>query len=236
MKLSVVIPVYNEAATIKKVIARVQKVDINKEIILVDDFSCDGTRQILMNIEGDGVRVFFHEKNMGKGAALRTGFKHISGDLIIIQDADMEYDPQDYLKLVEPIRKGSADVVYGSRFLNRGYLPHCVRPFYLTHFIGNKMLNFLVYMLYNVRISDMETCYKMLKKEVLYEINLTADRFEIEPEITAQLLRRGYKIHEIPISYKPRDYREGKKISWKDGFIAIYTLLKYRFKKEGFDE
>lgn len=230
--LSVVIPVYNEVKTIEKLIQRVKDVNIEKEIIVVDDCSTDGTREILQKNNGNGIRAFFHEKNEGKGVALRTGFKYATGEIVAIQDADLEYDPQDYVKLIKPIRDGIADVVYGSRFLT--YKFHCKRPFYLTHFVGNKFLNFLVNLLYGTRVTDMETCYKVIKKTVLEKnIDLSARRFDVEPEITAQLLRKGFKIYEIPISYNPRDYKDGKKICWRDGIIAIYVLLKYRFRKMG---
>lgn len=233
MKLSVVIPVYNEAKTIETIIKRVSAVEVEKEIIIVDDFSTDGTREILKKIHDNGVKVEFHCQNMGKGAALRTGFKLATGDAVVVQDADLEYDPRDFVKLLEPIESGAALAVYGSRFLTREHIPHCARPFYLTHFLGNKVLNFLLNALYRAKITDMETCYKLIKREVLDSIVLSARRFEIEPEITAQLLKKGIKIHEVPISYHPRDYKEGKKISWKDGISAIAVLLKYRFTKEG---
>jgi glycosyltransferase involved in cell wall biosynthesis len=231
MKLSVVIPVYNEVKYIEEVIKKVKDVNIEKEIVVVDDFSTDGTREILKGLQGDGVRVLFHEKNKGKGAALRTGFKYTTGEVIIIQDADLEYDPQDYIKLMEPINSGIAEVVYGSRFLERRYTPDYKNLFYLFHFIGNKILSFLVSILYFTKITDMETCYKVMKRDVLDNMNLTATGFEIEPEITVKILRRGFKIYEVPINYVPRDYREGKKISWRDGINAIYVLFKYRFKK-----
>lgn len=233
MKISVIIPVFNEIKTIKSIIQQVKAVNIEKEIIIVDDCSTDGSREILRQVKEDGTKVFFHQKNSGKGSALRTGFKHITGEVVIIQDADLEYNPQDYLKLIEPFSRDGIDVVYGSRFLNRGHLPHCSHPFYLTHFIGNKFLNFLVNLLYHVKITDMETCYKAVRKKALEGLSLSARGFEIEPEITAQLLRKGFKIHEVSISYSPRDYKEGKKISWKDGFSTILVLLKYRFKKSG---
>ncbi len=229
MEISVVIPVYNEVRTIEKVIQRVKNVNIEKEIIVVDDCSTDGTREILRKINEDGIRVFFHEKNQGKGAALCTGFKYITGEIAVIQDADLEYDPQDYIKLIKPIKDGMADVVYGSRFLT--YIFHCKRLFYLTHFIGNKFLNFLIRLLFRTKITDMETCYKAIRRNVLKDMKLSARRFDIEPEVTAQLLRKGFKIHEVPISYTPRGYEKGKKICWKDWFIAIFILLKYRFKK-----
>lgn len=229
MKISVVIPVYNEVKTIKEIIQRIKDVNIEKEIIVVDDCSTDGTREILRKINENGIRIFFHEGNKGKGAALRTGFEHIKGEVVIIQDADLEYDPQDYIKLIKPIKDGVADVVYGSRFLT--YILNCKHLFYLTHFIGNKFLNFLIGLLFRAKITDMETCYKTIRSNVLKDMKLSARKFDIEPEITAQLIRKGFKIHEVPISYSPRAYEEGKKISWKDGFSAIFVLLKYRFKK-----
>lgn len=231
MRLSVVMPVYNEIRYIEEIIKRVKSVDIEKEIIVIDDYSTDGTRELLEKIKNDGIRIFLHERNLGKGAALRTGFKNATGDIVIIQDADLEYDPHDYHKLIRPILNGTANVVYGSRFLDREHIPHCKSPFYLTHFFGNKFLNFLVNIIYKSKITDMETCYKVMKREVLNSINLSACGFEIEPEITASLLRSGFKIYELPISYIPRDYREGKKISWKDGAMAVIILLKYKFKK-----
>lgn len=229
-KLSVVIPVYNEVKTIEKIMQQVKDVDIEKEIIVVDDCSTDGTREILRKINENGIKVFFHEKNEGKGEALRTGFKYITGQITVIQDADLEYDPQDYIKLIKPIEDGMVDVVYGSRFLKRKCIFDYKHPF-LTHFIGNKFLNFLIELLFRTKITDMETCYKAIRSNVLKDMKLSARRFDIEPEITAQLLRKGFKIHEVSISYSPRDYGEGKKISWKDGFSAIFILLKYRFKK-----
>jgi len=231
MKLSVVIPVYNEIRYIEELIRRVKNINIEKEIIIIDDFSTDGTREILKKIKDNGIRVFFHEKNMGKGAALRTGFKYVTGDMVVIQDADLEYDPQDYMKLICPIIEGKADVVYGSRFLKLEHVFHCKRPFYLTHFFGNKLLNFILGVLYKTNITDMETCYKVMKREVLESIDLSAQGFEIEPEITVSLLRSGFKIHEVPISYVPRDYSEGKKVSWREGVGALFVLFKYRFKK-----
>jgi GT2 family glycosyltransferase/SAM-dependent methyltransferase len=231
LKLSVVMPVYNEVRYIKEIIEKVKSVDIDKEIIIVDDFSTDGTRDILKGIKEDGVKVFFHEKNMGKGAAVRMGFRHAQGDVVVIQDADLEYDPHDYPKLLRPIVRREADAVYGSRFLKRGYFFYIKRPFYLTHFLGNKALNFLTIMLYGNYLTDMETCYKAIRRQALLKLDLKGERFEIEPEITAKLFRKGFKIKEVPISYIPRDYMEGKKISWKDGYIAFVTLLKYRFRK-----
>lgn len=231
--VSIVIPVYNEVHTIKRLIQRVKDSNIEKEIIIVDDCSTDGSRELLQDIKEDGIKVFFHEENKGKGAALRTSFKHITGEVAIIQDADLEYDPQDYIKLIKPIYEEGAEVVYGSRFLNRKHMPHCKHFFYLTHFIGNKFLNFLLNLLYGTKITDMETCYKAIKRKALEKLNLCARGFDIEPEITAQLIRKGFKIQEVPISYHPRDYREGKKISWKDGLVAACVLFKYRFNKIG---
>ncbi|MDD5072395.1 MAG: glycosyltransferase family 2 protein [Candidatus Omnitrophica bacterium] len=231
MKVSVIIPVYNEARTIKEILKKVTDSDVVDEIIIVDDFSKDDTMKILESLSLKGVKVYSHDKNRGKGAAIRTGLKNASGDIIIFQDADLEYDPGDYPELVKPIKEGKADVVYGSRFLNRKDLFHCKKVFYLTHFIGNKFLNFMVMLLYGARLTDMETCYKVIKKEILDGIDLSARGFEIEPEITAKLLRKGVKIYEVPISYVPRDYQEGKKISWRDGLKALYVLVKYRVGK-----
>ena len=231
MKLSIVIPVYNEVNTIEKVIERVRDTPHSKELIIVDDCSTDGTRELLGKIKTDGIYIYYHDKNQGKGAALRTGFKMVQGDIVIIQDADMEYDPNDYAKLLEPIMCGKAEVVYGSRFLSNKHLPNCKKFFYITHFLGNKFLNILLNLLYNSKVTDMETCYKVMTKEALDSINLTESRFEIEPAITANLLLKGYNVYEVPISYSPRDYKEGKKVTWRDGIIAIYVLFKYRFKR-----
>jgi len=231
VKLSIVIPVFNEVKTIEEVIVRVRNTPYSKELIIVDDCSTDGTRELLGKIKTDGMKIHYHNKNQGKGAALRTGFKMVQGDIVIIQDADMEYDPNDYANLLEPIMDGKAEVVYGSRFLSRNQLFHCKKFFYLTHFLGNKFLNILLNILYNSKLTDMETCYKVMKKEALDSIELTESRFDIEPAITANLLLKGYNIYEVPISYSPRDYREGKKITWRDAIAAIYVLFKYKFKK-----
>ncbi len=231
MKISVIIPVYNEAKTIKEITRRVMDTNIVDEIIIVDDFSIDDTAKILKTLFLKGVKVCFHDKNQGKGAAIRTGLENATGDIIIFQDADLEYDPKDYLELVKPIKEGIADAVYGSRFLRRKTLFHCKKFFYITHFIGNKFLNFIVRLLYGAKLTDMETCYKVIKKEILDSMDISARGFEIEPEITAKLLRKGVKIYEVPISYIPRDYREGKKISWRDGLKALYVLAKYRVKR-----
>jgi len=232
MKISVLMPVYNEAKTLKEIIRRVKSIDIVGELVIVDDCSTDGSRGILKEeAQENGMQVHYHDINQGKGAAIRTGLSHITGDIVIIQDADLEYDPRDYPKLIKPILNGTADVVYGSRFLKRESIPHCKHIFYLTHFFGNKLLNFVLNILYKTKITDMETCYKAIKSNVLNSLELSARGFEIEPEITASLLRNGFKIYEVPISYVPRDYSEGKKISWRDGASALFVLLKYRFKK-----
>ena len=226
MKLSVVIPCYNEFATIRTIVEKVRNAPIKEiEIIVVDDASTDGTREILKNeIEEKVDKVIYHEVNMGKGAALRNGFSEASGDIVIIQDADLEYDPNDYGKLITPILNGEAEVVYGSRRLggnsNRSYN---------RYYFGGVFLTWFTNVLYGSRITDEPTCYKIFKCDVLKNLNLKAKRFEFCPEVTAKVLKRGYQIYEVPISYYPRNFREGKKIGWKDGLIAIYTLLRYRF-------
>ena len=226
MKLSVVIPVYNEKNTIKDLIRKVDSVISDKEIIIVDDYSTDGTREILKSLEDNNrYRIFFHDKNMGKGAALRTGFKYVSGDIVIIKDADLEYDPREYEKLITPIIEGNADVVFGSRFLAG---PHRVLLFW--HYLGNKILTTLSNIFTNLNLTDMETCYKVFKKEVLNGINLKSNRFGFEPEFTVKIAKRRYRIYEVPISYFGRDYSEGKKITWKDGIIAIWCIIRYKVK------
>lgn len=226
MKLSVVIPVFNEKNSIKKIIEKVENIDIEKEIILIDDFSSDGTRSIIENdIKGDHIIKLYHSENLGKGAAVRTGIKRITGDVAIIQDADMEYDPCDYPSLIEPIMRGDADVVYGSRL--SGGAPQRVYMFW--HLLGNRFLSFMTNLLYNTTLTDMETGYKVFKADIIKSLSLKSNRFEIEPEITAKIFKRKYRVYELPISYYGRSYEEGKKITWKDGFIALWTLLKYRF-------
>ena len=226
MKISVIIPVYNEALTIKEIIFRVQNVDLEKEIIVVDDHSTDGTSAQLKDINGqfENVQILTHDRNRGKGAALRTGFAAAMGDIIIIQDADLEYDPQEYKVLLGPILDGRADVVYGSRFLGG---PH--RVLFFWHYVGNKFLTLLADVFSNLNLSDMETCYKVFKKKVLNEIKLRSNRFGFEPEFTMKVAKKGFRVYEVPISYSGRTYEEGKKIVWKDGLKAIFAILWFRF-------
>jgi glycosyltransferase involved in cell wall biosynthesis len=226
MRLSVVIPVYNERDTILEVVSRVNKVPLEKEIIIVDDFSTDGTREVLQNFSHNNVKIFFHETNQGKGAALRTGFKQVQGDIVIIQDADLEYNPDEYPQIIAPIRDGHADAVFGSRFLGG---PHRVHLFW--HYVGNTFLTTLSNMFTNINLTDMETCYKAFKASLLKEFTIESNRFGIEPELTAKLARLKCRIYEVPISYCGRDYSEGKKINWKDGLAAIYWILYYNLKK-----
>lgn len=224
MKISVVIPVYNEKDTVRTLIERVEATPYDKEIVLVDDYSTDGTREILKEYESkDGFQVIYHEKNRGKGAALRTGFKNLTGDVIIVQDADLEYNPAEYGVLLGPILDGRADVVYGSRFLSG---PH--RVLFFWHYVGNKVLTTLSNMLTNLNLTDMETCYKVFTKKVLDSITLKCDRFGFEPEFTSKIARKNFRIYEVPISYSGRDYSEGKKINWKDGVAAIWFIIKFR--------
>jgi len=225
MKLSVIIPCYNERLTIEAIIDAVRAAPVAAiEIIVVDDFSSDGTRELLHGPLASKIdRVVFHECNMGKGAALRTGFQHATGDAVVVQDADMEYDPQEYPLLLDPIAKGRADVVYGSRFAGAG--PH--RVVYFWHMVGNKFLTLLSNMCTNINLTDMETCYKMFRREVIQSITIEENRFGFEPEITAKIARKGVRIFEVGISYYGRTYAEGKKIGWRDGFRAIYAILKY---------
>lgn len=226
MKISVIIPVYNEKSTISEIIARVRAVDLEKEIIIVDDGSTDGTSQQLAEIDGqfENVNVFSHQKNQGKGAALRTGFAAASGEILIVQDADLEYDPREYEALLVPILDGRAEVVYGSRFLSG---PH--RVLFFWHYVGNKFLTLLCDALSNLNLTDMETCYKLFKKEVLDDIQLKSNRFGFEPEFTMKIAKKGFRVYEVPISYSGRTYEEGKKIGWRDGLAAVFAVLWFRF-------
>jgi glycosyltransferase involved in cell wall biosynthesis len=222
-------PVYNEANTIYEILKRVEAVDlcgIRKEVIIVDDASKDGTREVLDDLRKNGShKIYFHAQNMGKGAALRTALTYASGDIIIIQDADLEYDPAEYAELLKPILEGRADVVYGSRLSGA----KVARAFNFWHFVGNKLLTLITNVLYNSILSDMETCYKVFRADVIKNIQIKSNRFDFEPEITAKVLKRKHKLYEMPISYYGRDFSEGKKITWRDGFAAIWALIKYRF-------
>lgn len=229
MKISVVIPVYNERDTIADLVAKVMAVDVGhpKELVLVDDCSKDGTRDVLRALQTQHPewRVVFHDVNRGKGAALRTGFAAATGDIVIIQDADLEYDPGEYPQLLGPILNGHADVVFGSRFLGGG--PH--RVVYFWHYVGNRFLTTLSNMMTNLNLTDMEVCYKVFTRPVLEKLTLTEDRFGFEVEFTARVARAGWRIYEVPISYYGRSYNEGKKITWKDGFRALWCIVKFRF-------
>jgi glycosyltransferase involved in cell wall biosynthesis len=225
MKLSVIIPIYNEIHTLEEIITRVQKTKLADEIVLVDDGSVDGTREIVSKFKDEkGFVVVLHEKNQGKGAAVRNGFKAASGEIFLIQDADLEYDPREYPNLLKPIEDGLAEVVYGSRFLGASR-----RVAMFWHMIANKMLTLFTNILYDTILTDMETGYKVFKREVVDDMPLHAKRFDFEPEFTAKILKRKYRIFEVPITFNPRDYEEGKKIGLSDAFEAIWTLIKYRF-------
>ena len=222
--LSVVMPCYNERSTIEEIIRRVLAVPIRTELIVVDDGSKDGTRDILTRLAEElRFKLVFQTQNSGKGAALRRGFQEVTGDLVVIQDADLEYSPEEFPQLIELICQGRADVVYGSRFLGRH------RVFMFTHYAGNRFLTLVTNVLYNTMLSDMETCYKVMRTEVLRSMTLEANGFAIEPEMTAKIFKRRYRVYEVPITYDGRGYDEGKKITWRDGFVALWVLLKYRF-------
>jgi glycosyltransferase involved in cell wall biosynthesis len=224
MKLSVVIPVYNEMETIEEILKRVQAVPHEKEIIVIDDASTDGSKAWLAQASLEGVTILFHSKNQGKGAALRTGFEKVTGDIVIIQDADLEYDPREYDQLIEPILDGRADVVYGSRFTGGPQ-----RVLFFWHYVGNKFLTLLSNMLTNLNLSDMETCYKIFRAELLQKITIKCNRFGFEPEITAKFAKLRCRIYEVPISYSGRGYEEGKKITWRDGLAALFHIFWFRF-------
>ncbi|HLF27885.1 MAG TPA: glycosyltransferase family 2 protein [Anaerolineae bacterium] len=224
MQLSVIIPVYDEKTTIAEILKQVRAVGLAAQIIVIDDGSTDGTREVLKNEESaPNTLVLYHDRNRGKGAAVRTGLDRATGEIILIQDADLEYDPRDYANLIRPIEEGRVSVVYGSRFLG----PRKAMLFW--HMLGNKLLTLMTNVLYNAILSDMETGYKVFKAEVIKGIPLKSRRFELEPEITAKVLKRGHRIFEVPISYYGREYHEGKKITWREGPKAIWTLIKYRF-------
>jgi glycosyltransferase involved in cell wall biosynthesis len=226
-KLSVIVPVYNERNTVVEVVRRMRAVElpdgIEREIIVIDDGSRDGTRDVLRQLGDSTVRVLVHEENRGKGAAVRTGLALATGDYVLIQDADLEYDPDDWPRLISPVMRGRARVVYGSRFTGER------RNMLLLHWIGNRTLSLVTNILFNSTLSDMETCYKLVDRKLLVDLGLRSDHFDIEPEITAKILKRGIRIYEVPISYMGREFDEGKKITWRDGFAALWTLVKFRF-------
>jgi len=227
--LSILMPVYDEVRTIREIIARVEAAQLGsakKELIIVDDGSRDGTRELLKELaQTSEHKIYFHGQNMGKGAALRTALTYVTGDIVLIQDADLEYDPSEYAELIKPIVEGRADAVYGSRMTGG----KVTRAFNFWHYIGNRLLTFTTNVLYNSTLSDMETCYKVFRVDVIKNVHIKSNGFNFEPEITAKLLRRKYKVYEMAISYYGRDFTEGKKITWRDGFGALWALVKYRF-------
>ncbi len=223
MRVTVVMPVFNEAATIREIVRRVLATEQVTELVVVDDGSTDGTREELSRLADPRIRVKLHERNRGKGAALRTGFELVSGDFVIVQDADLEYSPEDYPVLLRPLREGVADVVYGSRFLAGSHRVHL-----FWHYVGNRLLTLLSNMLSNLNLTDMETCYKAFRREVLAGMPLRSDKFGFEPEFTMKVARRRWRIYEVPISYHGRDYDQGKKITWKDGMSALWHIFRYR--------
>lgn len=223
--LSVVMPVFNERATVEEIVGRVLAVPIRTELVAVDDASTDGSREVLERLARErGFRLLLQERNRGKGAAVRRGIAAATGDVVVVQDADLEYSPEEYPDLVDLIARGKADAVFGSRFIGRH------RCFLFTHYLANLFLNLVTNVLYNTTMTDMETCFKAVRAEVLKDLDLRSDRFGIEPEITAKLFKRGARVYEVPITYEGRDYGEGKKITWRDGFPALWTLVKYRFR------
>ena len=227
-KLSVIVPVFNERNTLVEIVRRMRAVElpenIETEIIVVDDGSDDGTRDVLRQLGDSTVRIVMHPNNRGKGAALRTGFASATGEYVLVQDADLEYDPEDWPKLLQPVIRGKARVVYGSRFTGER------RNMLFLHWVGNRFLSLTTNVLYNTTLSDMETCYKLIDRQLLDTLTLHSNRFEIEPELTAKILKRGVRIYEVPISYTGREMDEGKKITWRDGVTALYTLVRYRFR------
>jgi glycosyltransferase involved in cell wall biosynthesis len=221
--LSVVMPVYNERATIEEIVSRVLAIPLRVELVVVDDCSIDGTRALLEDLQKRfGFTLLLQPRNLGKGAALRRGFAAVTGDIVAIQDADLEYSPEEFPSLAQLIIEGRADVVYGSRFLGRH------RVFLFTHYLGNRLLTLVTNVLYNTMLSDMETCYKVMRREVLDGLDLRSDGFGIEPEITAKIFKRGYRVYEVPITYDGRGYDEGKKITWRDGLVALWVLIRHR--------
>jgi len=227
--LSVIVPVFNERNTVAEILRRMRRVElpVDLEVVVVDDASSDGTDKVLDTLEDSTVRVVRHPVNRGKGAAVRTGLAYARGDLVLVQDADLEYDPEDWPRLLAPILKGKARVVYGSRFTGER------KNMLFLHWVGNRFLSLVTNVLYNTTLSDMETCYKLFDRQVLEGITITSNRFDFEPEITAKVLRRGHRIYEVPISYSGREFHEGKKITWRDGIRALTTLVRERFRKPG---
>lgn len=226
-KITIVIPVFNELNTLRPILKKVDEADfcgLEKEVILIDDCSTDGTREILGELK-DKYTILYHDKNMGKGAAVRTGFKHATGDIVVIQDADLEYDPRDYEPLINLILEDKADVAFGSRLLDNKPSP----SFMLANLLANKFITFLANVLYNTNLTDIESCYKAFKTEVIKDVEIKSNRFDFEPEITAKILKKGVRLKELPVSYNARSYEEGKKITWKDGFHALWVLFKFRF-------
>jgi len=227
MKLSIVVPVYNEENTLEEIMRRIQETPYDKEIIVVDDASTDNSRQILGQLAqtANNLKIFYHDRNQGKGAALRTGFAQVTGDVVIIQDADLEYNPSDYPILLEPIEKGLAEVVFGSRLI--GAAPH--RVLFFWHYLGNRVVTTLSNIFTNLNLSDMETGYKAFKAEVIKKIQIKSDRFGVEPELTAKVAKQRCRIYEVPISYDGRDYDHGKKITWRDGLAALFHIIRFRW-------
>jgi len=225
--LSIIIPAYNEETTVREVIERVLDVPYKKEVVVVDDGSTDNTRQVLADLDAPEIKRFFHEKNQGKGRAIQTGLEHATGDIILIQDADLEYNPVDYPVLLQPIFDGRADVVYGSRFAGSG----AHRVLYFWHYLGNRFLTLLSNMFTDLNLTDMETCYKVFTRKALEGVIIQEPRFGFEPEITAKIAKKGLRIYEVPVSYYGRTYQEGKKIGWRDGFRAIWVIIKYNLLK-----